>query len=170
MINQTVETAFRVLLYLGSQDPKRLVSLQEIHKVVGGSATYLAKVTAVMSRDGLIASQRGAAGGLQIGREPKKIFMLEVVEAVHGGFYRPFELQKCTTGKGKWCNYHLIANKLNDLVANAMRKVTLAEMLVSEGHPAAACILQGVKANKDPREVKAAAKKKATKLVKKRAK
>jgi len=151
MINQTVETAFRVLLYLGAQDPKRLTSLQEIHKVVGGSATYLAKVTAVLSRAGLIKSQRGAQGGLQIGREPKKILMLEVVEATQGPF-QPFALQKCVTGKGKWCNYHVIANRLNDLMSGAMRKVTLAEMMVTESNPAKGCILQGIKKVKDPRK------------------
>lgn len=151
MINQTVETAFRVLLYLGAQDPKRLTSLQEIHKVVGGSATYLAKVTAVLSRAGLIKSQRGAQGGLQIGREPKKIMMLEVVEATQGSF-QPFALQKCATSKGKWCNYHVIANRLNDLMTSAMRKVTLAEMMVTESNPAKGCILQGIKKVKDPRK------------------
>lgn len=165
MINQTVETAFRVLLYLGAQDPNRLVSLQEIHDVVGGSATYLAKVTAVLSRSGLISSQRGAAGGLQIGREPKKIGMLEVVESVHGGSYRPFALQRCTTGKGKWCNYHAVSDRLNALVINAMGKINLAEMMVTANRPAVGCVLQGVKPNKDPRIAK-----KATKKLKKRSK
>lgn len=144
MINQTVETSFRVLLYLAVQDGKQLFSLQEIHEVVGGSPTYLAKVTAVLSRAGLIKSQRGAQGGLQLGKEPKKITMLEVVEAAQGGAYQPFELQRCTTGKGKWCNYHRVSSNLNELVTNAMRKVTLAEMLVTESKPTLGCVLKGI--------------------------
>jgi len=144
MINQTVETSFRVLLFLAGQEGKQLVSLQDIHEVVGGSATYLAKVTAVLSRAGLLKSQRGATGGLQLGKEAKKITMLEVVEAAQGGSFQPFELQRCTTGKGKWCNYHRASSNLNELVTNAMRKLTLAELLVTESKPTAGCVLKGV--------------------------
>jgi Rrf2 family protein len=144
MINQTVETAFRVLLYLGGQDPKSLVSLQEIHKIVGGSATYLAKVTAGLSRAGLLKSQRGAQGGLQIGREPKKINLLEVVEATQGPFLA-FSPAKCVAGKGKLCNYHQTTEKLNALVTGAMRKATLADMMPSDANSANGCILKGAK-------------------------
>lgn len=144
MINQTVETSFRVLLFLAGQEEKQLLSLQEIHEVVGGSPTYLAKITAVLSRAGLLKSQRGATGGLQLGKDPKKTTMLEIVEAAQGSTFQPFELQRCTTGKGKWCNYHRVSSNLNELVTNAMRKVTLAEMLVTESKPAAGCVLKGV--------------------------
>jgi len=128
MINQTIETAFRVLIYLGSQDANRLVSLQEIHEVVGGSATYLAKITAVLSREGLLSSQRGAQGGLQLGREAKKIIMLEVIEATQGKF-RPFGEAKGKTGKGKWGNYQVVADGLNDMLVSALGKITLADLI-----------------------------------------
>jgi len=128
MINQTIETAFRVLIFLGSQDANHLVSLQDIHDVVGGSATYLAKITAVLSRSGLLSSQRGAQGGLQLGRDAKKISMLEVVEAAQGKF-RPFGQAKVKGGKGKWGNYQLIADGLNDLLVKELSKTTLADLV-----------------------------------------
>ncbi len=133
MINQTIETAFRVLLYLATEDSKRLASLQEIHEAVGGSPTYLAKVTASLSRGGLIDSQRGAQGGLRIGRAPKKITALEVIEACQGP-YVPFEPQE-STGKNKFRNYHAVAEELNTLVTKAMGKITLDKMMSGEAKP-----------------------------------
>ena len=145
MINQTVETAFRVLLFLGAQDSKRLVSLQEIHGVVGGSSTYLAKVTAVLSHAGLLKSQRGAQGGLSLGKDPKKITMLEVVEAAQGA-YSPFSPTQCSTGSGKWCGYHKVAADLNLMLASAMKKVSLEQMSLHGSKIQAGCVLDCISA------------------------
>lgn len=140
MINQTVETAFRVLIYLASQDPKKLVALQDIHKAVSGSPTYLAKVTSALSRAELITSQRGANGGLKIGKSAKKITALEVIEACMGGPYLPYAPQACS-GKNRWCNYHNVADKLNTMVNSALSKTYLSQMMITDTQPAAECVL-----------------------------
>lgn len=153
MINQTVDTAIQVLIYLSSQDSQRLTALSEIHAVIGGSATYLAKITAQLSKAGLVRSQRGALGGLQMEKAPKKISMLDVVAAVQPGFV-PFHIEQCKT-KNKLCSYHNTVLRMNESVLATLRKVLLSEML-DNGTKAKGCILQDIKKVEDPRAKRSA--------------
>lgn len=83
-MNQTTELGMRVMAHLGKIRGKGKVSLTDLHKAVGGSPTYLAKVTAELSRAKLILSWRGMNGGLQIAKDPKQITLFEVVRAFQG--------------------------------------------------------------------------------------
>jgi len=45
---------------------------------------YLEQLLATLRRYGLVRSQRGAKGGYLLAREPKKINLLEIVDAIEG--------------------------------------------------------------------------------------
>ena len=57
---------------------------------------YLEQLLATLRRQGLVRSLRGAKGGYLLGREPWKIQLFEIIEAIEGG-----EAGKQRNGSGK---------------------------------------------------------------------
>ncbi|MBI1367404.1 MAG: Rrf2 family transcriptional regulator [Planctomycetes bacterium] len=81
MLSTTTEYALRAIVCLASspEEPKTGQQLAKLTKVPAG---YLAKVLKQLNRAGLIRSQRGLHGGSVLTRSPKKITMLDVVDAI----------------------------------------------------------------------------------------
>ncbi len=60
------------------------VSLSEIARAQGISQGYLEQVAAALRRAGLLISQRGAAGGYTLAREPQAITVGDVIRVLEG--------------------------------------------------------------------------------------
>jgi len=71
-LTRYTDYALRVLLYLGAR-PDRLCSIGEISRGYGISQNHLMKVVNDLSRGGYVASVRGRAGGIRLGRHPLDI-------------------------------------------------------------------------------------------------
>src|SRR3954469_13984703 len=81
MISQTAEYALRAAVYLASQaDESRTV--QQIADVTRVPAGYLSKVMQGLSRAGVVQSQRGLGGGLQLAVAPGRLTIYDIVQAV----------------------------------------------------------------------------------------
>jgi Rrf2 family protein len=81
MISQTAEYALRAVVYLADQDGDARTTAQ----IAGATlvpAGYLAKVMQSLSRAGVVKSQRGLNGGFTLAHDPKRLSILEVVNAV----------------------------------------------------------------------------------------
>lgn len=144
MITRTTETAFRILIDLGLQDPKRVIPLAELHGRVGGSQTYLAKVTAALTRARIIRSNRGAQGGLLLARVPSEIRLLDVVAAIQGLPTAAY----CDEHPAKsidMCGYHHVMMDLHQSILSILGSRTIADLLVKpcgkqvDGQPHASC-------------------------------
>jgi Rrf2 family protein len=70
-----------VVLSAAHNDPVAVARLAELHDV---STTYLAKQMQALSRAGIVRSTQGHSGGYALTREPSKITVLDVVEAIDG--------------------------------------------------------------------------------------
>ena len=81
MFSQTVEYALRAMVQLASQAPDACTT-QHIAENTRVPGAYLAKVLQSLRRAGLIHSRRGVGGGVKLARPPKKINLLEVINAV----------------------------------------------------------------------------------------
>ena len=90
--SQRTEYALRALVELGSDAagnghvPCRAIA--ERQKI---PERFCEQVVADLRKAGLITSQRGAAGGVKLARDPKELTVSEVVEAVEG----PVVTQAC---------------------------------------------------------------------------
>jgi len=126
MITRTTETAFRILIDLASQEQTRVVSLSELHSRIGGSQTYLAKVTAALTRARIVRSNRGAQGGLALAKAPQEIRMIDVVTAIQGAPAPAF----CeTTVTLDPCSYHIAMADLYEAIVGSLSKRTLQDLL-----------------------------------------
>ena len=96
-----------------ARHPERRVSTTKMADLFGASEHTLAKVMHDLVRAGYVDSVRGAGGGFSLIRDPAKVTMLEIYEAIDG----PLEEQHCLLGKpaceGKECVMQGLLGKLH---------------------------------------------------------
>ena len=81
MFSQTVEYALRAMVQLAADAPEASTT-QSIAESTHVPGAYLAKVLQSLRRAGLISSRRGVGGGVRLAKPPKRINLLEVINAV----------------------------------------------------------------------------------------
>jgi Rrf2 family protein len=82
-LSKTTEYALQVLAFM-AEDTKSLYSSDQIHKKLKIPKKYLQRLLTDLSKNGLIISERGKYGGFKIAKNPKKIFLADIIEAVEG--------------------------------------------------------------------------------------
>jgi len=60
------------------------LSLKEISDSMNLSAKFLEEIAADLKAGGLLESKRGSYGGYRLARDPKKIVVKEIIEAIEG--------------------------------------------------------------------------------------
>src|SRR4051794_30158307 len=128
MISKTVEYALRAMVHLADKygTPQTSQQIAEVTKVAG---PYLSKVMKNLAKAKLLHSQRGLHGGFSLVRDPSKITIWDVVDAVE-----PLQrIRSCpldlAAHRTKLCPLH---KRLDDALASvekAFRQTTLAEVL-----------------------------------------
>lgn len=80
-LSARVEYALAALIELASQtDQNELLQIKRIATCQGIPNRYLEQIFSVLSRAGIIRSQRGIGGGYQLARKPQQITLLEILE------------------------------------------------------------------------------------------
>jgi len=90
------EGGIRTVLYLALAEEDRWVPGEEICRTQEISPTYLAKITRLLLKRGILSAVRGVGGGLRLGRPPETISMLEVIETLQG----PLHFNECLIEPG----------------------------------------------------------------------
>ncbi len=88
-ISQAATIGLHAMAMLAGRPGGRL-SAGEIAKALKVSVAHLSKVMGRLARSRLVRSARGAGGGFELARDPRRISLLQVYEAVEGP-YRPSE-------------------------------------------------------------------------------
>ncbi len=90
----------------------------------------VSKVLKPLSHAGLVEAFRGANGGYRLARPAARISLADIVEAMEG----PIGMTECSLDHGacdieRTCDASAGWRRINDVVADALRGVTLAELL-----------------------------------------
>lgn len=128
MLSQTVEYALRSVVHLAYLHPQAQTT-QQISDSVQVPKPYLSKVLQSLCKSGIVRSQAGIGGGMSLATDPKKLSLLDVVNAVD-----PIvRIETCPLGlktHGKrLCPLH---RRLDDALAglqDAFSKTTVWEMM-----------------------------------------
>lgn len=131
MLTQTAEYAVRAMLYLAvHRDSPRTVT--EIAAQTHVPANYLSKVLSLLSRAGLVESQRGLHGGSRLAQETEAITLLDILDAVDG---RPRGVKACPMGSICSCGRCPVCRLINGTVEEVLRRLgsKTLEDLVREG-------------------------------------
>ncbi|MBX9790508.1 MAG: Rrf2 family transcriptional regulator [Pirellulales bacterium] len=134
MLSQTTEYALRAVAHLAAQSGDPSPTTQQISQATQVPGDYLAKVLQALSRAGIVRSRRGRGGGHQLTRDPAKLTVLEVVNAVD-----PLpRIQSCPLGLKhhiELCPLHRRLDNVAALVEDSFRQTTIAELTPDTARP-----------------------------------
>lgn len=125
--------ALRVLLDIALANEKGPRPIKSIASSQGISEKFISRIAVPLRRAGLLATERGARGGLRLARFPAKITLLDIVEATDG----PLALVHCLARPGICkrqgrCAAEKAWGGVNDALAAALRRTTLAAIAADQ--------------------------------------
>jgi len=128
-ITRKTDYAVRCILFL-SKEVNRTVSAGEISKAMLIPKDFLAKILQRLSRKGIVKSTKGAAGGFRLAREPGRINLLEVIEAIQG----PTAANACAVDENvcslsKTCSVHPIWVEVRKMIEERLKDETFAKLI-----------------------------------------
>lgn len=135
MFSQTTEYALRAVVWLASHREDGPVGHQRIADDTAVPSSYLSKVLQGLAKHGIVTSRRGVGGGFQLAKDPEKLSVLEVVNAVD-----PIErIKTCPLGLKSHgthlCPMHARLDRAMELVIDALGESTIAEIMSEPGRP-----------------------------------
>ena len=119
-----------VVLTVLASDPATVLSASELAERAGLEVPTVAKLLKPLAQAGLVEGFRGANGGYKLARDAADISLVEIVEAMEG----PLGMTECSVHAGQCgiehsCGVRANWRRINDVVADALRGVSLAQML-----------------------------------------
>ena len=127
-VTRLTDYATVVLTVLATR-PADVLSAVELADAAGLEVPTVAKVLKPLAQAGLVEGFRGAGGGYRLVRAAADISLVEIVEAMEG----PLGMTECSLHAGNCgiqhtCGVRANWRRINDVVADALRGVTLAQM------------------------------------------
>jgi Rrf2 family iron-sulfur cluster assembly transcriptional regulator len=122
--------AMRGMIYLARQSTDKVCLVSEVAEAQSVPESYLAKIFQDLSRSGLVVSHRGAKGGFALAREPDKITLRQVIEAVEG----PIALSPCLDERvgcelSEMCEMHLTLAEAQAQLLQVLNGSTLQDII-----------------------------------------
>lgn len=123
-----VRAAFELALHYG-EGPIPLKNIAERQNL---SDPYLEQLIAVLRKDGLVSSVRGAQGGYMLSRHPSKISVGDILRSLEG----PLAPAECVLDdqdkeciKADYCVTRILWEKIRDSINNVIDSVSLQDMV-----------------------------------------
>ncbi len=131
-LTMTGEYAIRAMIHLAALPWGTVAQIAEISSQWDIPENFLRKITAQLSKAGLIRSQRGIGGGVQLAKPAETLTLLNVIEAVEGKLY----LNKCLIGpqfcnRTSWCAVHLVWCEAQQKLKEILSTHSLAELVAT---------------------------------------
>jgi FeS assembly SUF system regulator len=128
-VTKLTDYATVVLTVLAAR-PGEVLSAPDLAEQAGLEVPTVAKLLKPLAAAGLVAGFRGANGGYRLARAAADINLVEIVEAMEG----PLAMTECSIHDGQCgieasCGVRANWQRINEVVADALRGVTLAQML-----------------------------------------
>ncbi|MCL4476679.1 MAG: Rrf2 family transcriptional regulator [Nitrospirae bacterium] len=133
-ITRQTDYAIRCILHL-SESPGEIIMTDEIAKTRGIPKSFLSKILQRLVRARIVRSFRGAKGGFRLAKQPEKISLLEVIEAMEGSLV----MNRCAFNKGKvrcgdQCDLHPAWAALRRELEYLLRGYSVAHLGAARGH------------------------------------
>jgi Rrf2 family protein len=128
------EYGLRCLIQIAQKGPGGSVTIPEMGRMEGLSATHVAKLLMILRKEGFIASTRGQTGGYALARSADKILVGDVLAALGGRLYDEEFCGKHTGQLGICrhsvdCGVRSLWNTIQDSVDKVLEGLTLADLM-----------------------------------------
>ncbi len=97
-ISRSAEYALLAVGYIAQHQDEKAILSQNISKEYDIPLEYLLKILQQLVRVNVLRSKRGPRGGFSLAKPPKKITMLQIIEAVDGPVVSQLNLAEQTHG------------------------------------------------------------------------
>src|SRR5690606_24590391 len=128
-VSRLTDYATVVLTVLAAR-PDAVLSSAELAELAGLEVPTVSKLLKPLAQAGLVEGFRGVRGGYRLARPAADISLVEIVEAMEG----PLAMTECSLDHGECgisqqCAVRANWRRISDVVADALRSVSLAQML-----------------------------------------
>jgi Rrf2 family protein len=128
-ITRQADYAVRIVLDLAAHNGGGILRSDDVARRQLIPRAYFTKVVQALVRAGYMRTLRGARGGIQLARDPGRITLRQVIEAVEG----PIRLNRCLLVPGECaleltCVAHPVWERIQSVLLREMDAVTVAEM------------------------------------------
>ena len=131
MLRVTKLTDYATVILAALADaPSRVHSAAELAERSRLELPTVSKVLKPLAHAGLVTGFRGASGGYRLARPASQISLIEIVEAIEG----PLGMTECSgehssCEREPHCGVQDHWRQINDIIADTLRGMTLAQML-----------------------------------------
>lgn len=131
-ITEFTALSFHVL-GLMAEKPGKVLDRGDFARMLGASENHLSKVLQRLAHEDFIKSSKGPSGGYRLARDPKKIRLIDVYEAMEGKF-KPGEclLDKPVCPRKK-CVLGGLMEKINQEVGNYLKNTRVSDLAQGNG-------------------------------------
>ncbi len=128
-ITREADYAVRCVLFL-SEEAGRVVNTSEIADSMTIPKSFLAKILQRLIRGRIVRSSQGITGGFELAKEPAKVSILEVIEAIQG----PAAVNICAVDErncdlSNACPVHPVWVELREDIENRLKKESFAGLM-----------------------------------------
>ena len=134
-LSRLTDYAVALLSHMGKEGEGKVWAASNLADISGLPMPTVAKVLKLLAKSGLVGATRGASGGYRLARPMAHVSVAEIIEAMDG----PIAITDCADGSlHDNCNVRSLCplsqgwNRVNLVVRNALKDVSLQEMLTPQ--------------------------------------
>ena len=128
LFNKNTDYAARALMYL-SKEKNRFVSSTEISNAVKIPLFYIRRILPELTKNGILISREGLAGGVKLKKKPEVIRILDLIKIFQGDIKISeciFRKKICANRSKCVLRYEL--KKIENLVEQKFRNITIKKL------------------------------------------
>ncbi len=130
MLSKTGIHAVRAVATLAELPEGSYAGAGSIADRIKAPRNYLGKLLQLLSREGLVISQKGLGGGFQLARDPKEISLYEIVEPIeHISRWNGCILGRESCDENNPCAIHYRWKEIRDAYIKMLKETTVTDLL-----------------------------------------
>lgn len=127
-MSKLTDYALVIMAFIG-RNPEQLAQTGDIAHNTHIAKPTTAKLLKRLAKSGLLESQRGAAGGYKLTREPGAISAIEIIQSIEG----PLAIMDCTQGEHNCaifqnCTINAPWVQINKTIVKALDSIKLSDL------------------------------------------
>jgi len=128
-ISRSTGYALLAVGYIAQHQDQKIILSQDISKKYDIPLEYLLKILQQLVRANVLRSKRGPRGGFSLARPPRKITMLQIVEAVDGPIINQLNLAEQAHGEKTSVRAEKAYTKAITEAKSVFEKTKLSELI-----------------------------------------
>lgn len=134
IFSKACEYGIQAVLFLAMKKNGSPIRLKDISSALRIPHHFLSKILQTLERDEIVISRKGLNGGFELGREPSKIHLIDVVRAIDGEAF----LDHCVLGFPRCgsqnpCPVHSLWKESKEIILGMLHNNTIEALSKSLG-------------------------------------